>query len=73
MLFLSPCYQSLIIFITSLVELILVPFTKVEESFNVQAVHDYLFLSKLIPNLGKFGLSSNQSNSKWDHEIFPGK
>lgn len=43
----------------SLVHVYLTPYTKVEESFNIQAIHDWLFL----------GISRLE---EWDHIVFPG-
>ena len=39
-----------------------IPFTKVEESFNIQAIHDIL----------KFGIFPLETIDNYDHKQFPG-
>ncbi|KAK8789902.1 hypothetical protein WA158_006682 [Blastocystis sp. Blastoise] len=51
-------FKDLPIFIISFIYILLAPYTKVEESFNVQATHDILYL----------GSNINQ----YDHNEFPG-
>ena len=42
--------------------LVISPFTKVEESFNIQAIHDIL----------KFGIFPFETIDNYDHKQFPG-
>ncbi|KAH9409721.1 dolichyl-P-Man:Man(7)GlcNAc(2)-PP-dolichol alpha-1,6-mannosyltransferase [Tyrophagus putrescentiae] len=77
----SASAQSGLLFIVSVLYLAFAPYTKVEESFSMQAVHDYLFLSdvrsfptKLVHFLQSGSSQTNQSSTSlsWDHEFFPG-
>ncbi len=52
---------TLVIPVVILTHLFWSPFTKVEESFNIQAIHDIL----------RYGMSS-RSISQYDHTSFPG-
>lgn len=49
-----------------LLHLLLTPYTKVEESFNLQATHDILFYSTPTSNV------SSRIQSAYDHFDFPG-
>lgn len=51
---------------TILLHLYLAPFTKVEESFNIQAIHDTLIHGVPTRNATTF------FNAKYDHFTFPG-
>lgn len=77
----SASAQSGLLFIVSVLYLAFAPYTKVEESFSMQAVHDYLFLSdvrsfptKLVHFLQSGSSQTNHSSTSlsWDHEFFPG-
>ena len=77
----KPICASFVIWILCLIHAILAPFTKVEESFSIQAIHDYLFLSKLslspLQLYNKTSLNNNNNiqiddTQSWDHEHFPG-
>lgn len=63
----SPVLQFMALSTVSFVLVVLVPFTKVEESFSIQAIHDFIYLTK--PN---FRHNITTSLQKWDHEDFPG-
>jgi len=63
--------QCCLLWLVSLFHIIFAPFTKVEESFSMQAIHDCIFLSK-VPLLQTADLSNNSSPPLWDHESFPG-
>lgn len=71
-----PVIQSITVFIVSLGYILFAPYTKVEESFSLQAIHDFLYLSTpndLQNKLSKL-LQNNVQNGSlaWDHENFPG-
>lgn len=63
---------SLAVLIPALVlfHLLAAPYTKVEESFNIQAVHD--ILSYGIPNPFAPGEASDYIRAHYDHVDFPG-
>jgi len=73
---LSP--ETIAIIGISILHLAFFPFTKVEESFNVQSIHDFIYIgfSKFLSKINVC-LGSQPSNfttwPKWDHEDFPGK
>lgn len=63
--------------IASIAYVILCPFTKVEESFNMQAVHDLLFLGSNVTEvwinfLEIFQFHENLKLLQYDHLEFPG-
>lgn len=55
-------FHFLVILSTLCLHQIMAPFTKVEESFGMQAVHDLIFLD----------WSQNSITEQWDHKEFPG-
>lgn len=68
---LNTFFSISIVFIASIIHLIITPYTKVEESFNVQAVHDFLLHSS-DHSVDILFRSQNSSRFVWDHEKFPG-
>jgi alpha-1,6-mannosyltransferase len=54
-----------------LLHLLVAPYTKVEESFHLQAVHDILTYGIPSPTLGKDALVERFQN-QYDHFEFPG-
>nr|XP_027200993.1 probable Dol-P-Man:Man(7)GlcNAc(2)-PP-Dol alpha-1,6-mannosyltransferase [Dermatophagoides pteronyssinus] len=64
--------SSILIFIIGCLHLFLVPYTKVEESFGIQACHDFLFLSKWLSSSPANDPKQQSSKIIWDHENFPG-
>lgn len=55
---LSFSFSNIFLFLSILIYLIFIPFTKVEESFNIQAIHDII--------------TYNINISLYDHNLFPG-
>lgn len=56
---------SLLLIAVVLVNLVVAPYTKVEESFNLQATHDILVYGTPVSNI-------NQKLASYDHFSFPG-
>ena len=71
--------QDVLILLTSWTHVLLAPYTKVEESFNLHATHDVLFYGVLpdalhnVRSLPKIQLlPSHIYKPKYDHFTFPG-
>ena len=67
---LSPLLQFLALSSVALILCVLIPFTKVEESFAIQAIHDFVFLAQ--PNNLLRSQHVLNSTRRWDHQDFPG-
>ncbi|KAI2807665.1 dolichyl-P-Man:Man(7)GlcNAc(2)-PP-dolichol alpha-1,6-mannosyltransferase [Blomia tropicalis] len=79
--FLMSTIDSILIWAVAVAYIWIAPHTKVEESFSIQAIHDYLFLSRPVSKstitnfinslINNFNETQNIHFS-WDHESFPG-
>lgn len=63
--FVADIFLDLLIVVVVIAHLLAAPYTKVEESFNIQATHDVLVYGTPISNI-------HQKLSSYDHFAFPG-
>lgn len=63
-----------LLFVVSSLHVFVTPFTKVEESFNVQAIHDFIYSRSYCGSsrLEESRLLKEDCKFRWDHEDFPG-